>query len=115
MIDYALAMLLCLPWIFNNHPNEPGTLILGALGLWMLTYCLFTDYELGLIKAIPMRLHRIVDFLVGFFLLCYGFLFTDLYHRFLALSVGVVLMLLSVLTSSRAYRVSKNDRNITTP
>ena len=115
MIDYALAALLCLPWVFNNRPGDPGTLILGALGLWMFTYCLFTDYELGLIKAIPVRMHLIVDFVVGFFLLCYGFLFHHTYHRFLALAIGITMMLLSVLTSTRAYRVSKNDRNITTP
>jgi len=58
---------------FSN--NEPAKWSAVAVGIIMLAMSLMTDYEGGLIKAVPMSLHLSMDMLAGTFLAVSPWLF----------------------------------------
>ena len=46
-----------------------------ALGIGLILYSLFTDYELGIRRVIPISVHPTVDFVASAFLILAPFLF----------------------------------------
>lgn len=68
-LDYGSAVLfLASPWIFLfSHISSAKwtALFVGAL---ILILSLYTRYEGGVIKIIPMRMHLIMDIILGIFL-----------------------------------------------
>ena len=71
LLDYLYgATLIAMPWIFGYAElGGMGTIIPVALGVSVIFYSLFTDYEWGLFKMIDMRAHLIFDVMVGLTLL----------------------------------------------
>ena len=67
MMDYLVGIvLIASPWIFG-FSDESGTakwtfIIIGAV---ILATSLMTNYELGVMKVIPMHMHLWVDALAG--------------------------------------------------
>lgn len=58
MLDYIVgAALITAPWLFGFADNGPATYVPVALGIGALLYSLLTNYELGLVKALPFRVH----------------------------------------------------------
>jgi hypothetical protein len=116
LLDYMTGGLLMLPWITNFNASQQDTWILGAVGFLVIFYSVFTDYELGFIKLIPMRVHLVLDVLVALFLIASPF-FLPIYHYYFYWPMGLgVLSLIAVFVSSATpYQVSKQDLNITQP
>jgi len=62
MIDYAVAALLVLaPWLIGFPDHRTATVVTVGFGVVAVLYSLFTDYELGLVRRLPMRLHLLID------------------------------------------------------
>ncbi|MDX1951247.1 MAG: hypothetical protein SFY81_03635 [Verrucomicrobiota bacterium] len=99
ILDYTIGILLVLaPVVFDLDTNtaEGRTPIL--VGVLSLLYSLMTDYELGLVRLLPMRLHLMLDLLVSGILFFSPWLFRFneriwLPHALLGvLGMGVALM-----------------------
>lgn len=67
VLDYLMgASLVALPWILGL--GTTALLCSAVAGGAILLLALFTDYEPGLVPAIPMPLHLFFDILIGVFL-----------------------------------------------
>lgn len=66
MLDYLLGIvLLVAPWLLDFSDNDTATWVTVALGAAIILYSLLTDYELGVVRAIPMQMHLGLDFVSG--------------------------------------------------
>ena len=64
VLDYITASFLhTLPRVMGW--SRPVTALLDCAGTAATTYSLFTDYELGAVKALPMKAHLTLDALSG--------------------------------------------------
>jgi hypothetical protein len=73
-------LLAASPWLFGFANHGPATVIPIVLGLGALLYSLLTDYELGVARVIPFRVHLVLDFISGLFLAVSPWLF-NFSHR----------------------------------
>jgi hypothetical protein len=71
VIDYVVGIaLLIAPNLFGFADGDPAAVwVPRVLGVLVLGQSVMTDYELGLIKAIPFPIHLGMDALVGLVLL----------------------------------------------
>ncbi len=80
ILDYVTgSALLAAPEIFRLKPVGRSALAPRAAGLGATTYSALTDYELGLAKLIPMRVHLALDAASGSLLAASPWLFR--FHR----------------------------------
>lgn len=76
VIDYVYSLaLLASPWLLGYSRGGAETWVPVALGVFGILYSIFTDYELGLIRLLPMRLHLLIDVAFGVFLTASPWLF----------------------------------------
>jgi hypothetical protein len=69
MIDYLMGILLIVsPWLFGFADGSAAQWVPIILGLSALLYSFITDYELGLLKILSMKVHLIIDLISGIFL-----------------------------------------------
>ena len=62
ILDYATALLLLLaPWLFDFYRSAPATWVPVVLAAGALIYSVFTDYEAGVVKQLPMPVHLGLD------------------------------------------------------
>ena len=96
VIDYLfIAFVLASPTIFNMEGTlSTITYILGAVHL---VVTLLTDYELGLFKVIPFRIHGLLEVVVTIILGILAFWFynngyvTGFYY-YMALAIAIILV-----------------------
>jgi hypothetical protein len=69
------VVLLMGPWIFGFSRDGAETWVPVLLGAALLLYSLFTDYETGLMKNIPMTAHLWLDVISGAVLVLSPWLF----------------------------------------
>jgi len=70
ILDYVFALaLLTSPWLLGFDESSRATTIAVVFGLVVLLYSLLTNYEGGLIRVIPFRVHLFIDWVVGLCLL----------------------------------------------
>ena len=68
-LDYIVgAALIAAPWIFQFSEHTAATVVPIVLGIGLIAYSLFTDYELGVWKVAPMAVHNLIDVVAGAFL-----------------------------------------------
>jgi hypothetical protein len=68
-LDYIVgAALIAAPWIFQFSEHAAATVIPIVLGIGLIAYSLFTDYELGVWRVFPMSVHNLYDVGAGAFL-----------------------------------------------
>lgn len=69
IMDYAMGLLLIIsPWLFGFADGGAAQWVPIVLGLGALVYSMITDYELGLLKIISMKVHLGIDLAAGIFL-----------------------------------------------
>ena len=62
MMDYLVgALLIAAPWLFDFAYGGAETWVPVVLGAAAILYSLFTDYELGVVRRIPMPVHLMLD------------------------------------------------------
>jgi SPW repeat len=65
-LDYIVGVaLIAAPWIFQFSEHTAATVVPIVLGIGLIAYSLFTDYELGVWKVAPMAVHNLIDVAAG--------------------------------------------------
>jgi len=65
-LDYIVgAALIGAPWIFQFSDHTAATIVPIVLGIGLIAYSLFTNYELGVWKVAPMAVHNLIDIAAG--------------------------------------------------
>ena len=68
-IDYLMGLFLIIsPWILGFANGGAVQWVPVILGVGTIVYSLVTDYELGLLKMIPMKGHLMIDLFAGILL-----------------------------------------------
>jgi hypothetical protein len=76
VLDYLVGVLLIFaPRIFGFQNGGPEDRIPVILGVITIVYSLLTRYDLGAFKLIPFRVHLMLDFISGVFLVISPWLF----------------------------------------
>src|SRR5690606_35214072 len=74
-IDYLMGvMLIGISFLFAIPDGVPTTLLI-VLGTATIVYSLMTNYELGLVKVLPMKVHLFIDVVSGLLLIAAPWLF----------------------------------------
>jgi hypothetical protein len=69
ILDYLLGIILIAsPWILGFDQGGAETVVPVVVGISVLLYSIFTDYEMGMSRKIPMQTHLTLDILGGIFL-----------------------------------------------
>lgn len=102
-LDYLVAgALLVMPSLLNLQPSSIPGMVFYILGGTLLFYSLLTNYELGLIKVLPMNLHLALDVLSGMFLAASPWIFGFEEQVFIPyLILGVAEMVAGLSTTSK--------------
>ena len=102
VLDYLMGVLLiAAPWLFNFNRDGAETWVPVILGIGVIVYSLFTNYELGLSRLIPMRTHLILDVLSGALLAASPWIFNfDEYVYLPHLILGILEMGAGVMTET---------------
>jgi hypothetical protein len=103
MLDYGMALLLlATPWLFGfvEIGTNPRSVIPILLGIGTAVFSLFTDYEWGAVRAIPMKVHLGIDIVAGIFLAASPWLFGFADEVYLPhLILGILEVGAAILTS----------------
>jgi len=76
VLDYAVGLLLILlPFLLGLDSRSPEAWVLTGAGIAALIYSVLTNYELGVVRVIPMPTHLALDALNGLFLATSPWLF----------------------------------------
>ncbi len=75
-LDYIVGLLLiAAPFLFGFADGGPAQWVPVLLGTSVIVYSLFTAYELGVVRVIPLGFHLGLDALGGVFLAVSPWLF----------------------------------------
>ena len=120
MLDYPVGLALLFA------PNLLGFADAGGAAVWVprligiitLVQSIFTRYELGLVKILPMRMHLMNDYLAGAFLAASPWLFgfynaanQQIWLPHLVVGIGVLLV--TALTAKEPRQLREGDRGQT--
>ena len=106
IFDYIVGIvLLVAPNLFGfADMGGPAVMIPRVLGVLILVQALMTNYELGLIRVIPMKLHLAVDYILTLFLAVspwlFGFYAQPKHVWMPHLVVGVCAFVLALMTET---------------
>ncbi len=76
VLDYLVGILLLVaPWPLGFPHQDVATAVPVALGAAAIVYSLLTDYEWGLVPALPMPVHLLLDAASGVVLAASPWLF----------------------------------------
>ena len=104
LLDYLLGIaLISAPLLLNLAPDGAETWVPALIGLAVIGYSLFTNYELGVWKYISVRTHLKLDLVAGI-ILCispwlFGFSHLVWTPHFL---LGIIMVCISLVTKPRA-------------
>jgi hypothetical protein len=112
VLDYLTAgVLIAAPSMLNVRQNGVQRWLPVALGVGTIGYSLFTDYELGLFKVIPMPMHLALDAVNGALLAASPWLF-GFAEEMSAPHLGLGLFEIAVTASSQSKPYSAADPGI---
>jgi hypothetical protein len=122
LLDYVVGMaLITAPWIFNfsdtaKTGDSAKNLIPIILGAAAILYSLFTDYEWGVARKLPMSVHLTLDFLSGALLAASPWLFGFADEVYLPhLIIGIFEIGAALMTRLQpGYRSQEADRRVAT-
>jgi uncharacterized membrane protein HdeD (DUF308 family) len=120
-LDYIVgAALIAAPWIFQFSEHTAATVVPIVLGIGLIAYSLFTNYELGVWKVAPMAVHNLIDIAAGTVLVAspwiFGFADETANVWVPHLVVGVAAIFLGLTTVQQGgYSYRKSSTTQTTP
>jgi hypothetical protein len=111
ILDYVVGLLLIAsPWVFKFDNGGAETWIPVILGVSTLIYSLFTRYELGMTKKIPMPVHLTLDILSGIVLAISPWLFNFDERVYLPhLILGIFEVMAGLMTSKVPTTIADHD------
>jgi hypothetical protein len=66
ILDYTVSLfIIASPWLLDFHQSGTATWVCIVLGGGAILYSLFTDYEAGVLKRLPMPVHLGLDAVNG--------------------------------------------------
>ena len=69
VLDYVVgAFLVVSPWVLKIDTVKDASWLLTISGILTIVYSLFTNYEAGLFRKIPMSVHLTLDLMSGLFI-----------------------------------------------
>ena len=103
ILDYLYGIaFIAAPKLFHLDGQSVGT-ITTIIGILVIVYSLFTNYELSFFKRIPMRVHLLFDFLIGVFLIVCPLLFHfDHETNLVFIAFGVFSIVASFITKTNS-------------
>lgn len=111
-LDYIVGVaLIAAPWIFRFDEDTAATVVPIVLGIGLIAYSLFTNYELGVWKVAPMAVHNLIDIAAGLLLALSPWLFgfaddgTQFWLPFVV--IGVAAIFLGLTTKQAGYSYGK--------
>ena len=119
-LDYIVGVvLIAAPWIFQFSEHTAATVVPIVLGIGLIAYSLFTNYELGVWKVAPMAVHNLIDIVAGAVLALspWIFGFADDGANFWApfVVIGLAAIFLGLTTKQAGgYRYGTNPRTTAT-
>ena len=112
-LDYIVgAALIAAPWIFQFSEHTAATIIPIVLGIGLIAYSLFTNYELGVWKVAPIAVHNLIDIAAGALLALSPWLFgfaddgTQFWAPFVVIGVAAIFLGLTTIQQGYSYRRS---------
>lgn len=102
-LDYIMAFtLLGGPWVFTFHESFDATIVSLWSGAAIVILSVFTRYEGGLMRKIPLEFHLNIDIVLGLFLIISPFLFdfSEGGYSF-HIVIGVILLGAGIFTKSQ--------------
>ena len=114
-LDYIVgAVLIAAPWIFQFSDDAAATTVSIVLGIGLIAYSLFTNYELGVWKIAPMAVHNLIDVVAGALLAASPWIFgfadegANFWVPFVVIGVAaIVLGLTTKQQGGYSYRTSR--------
>ena len=116
IFDYLGGLvLLFAPNIFGfSEIGGAAVLIPRIIGVVVLAQALLTNYEVGLFKMLPMKVHLINDYIASLFLALSPWLFgfaTQAKHVWMPhLVVGIAVFLLTLLTQTEPKHLLSREQ-----
>lgn len=66
ILDYIVGIFMIIaPWVLDFSDNDAATWAIVIAGVLVLLQTIMTDFEVGLIRRIPMKSHLTMDFILG--------------------------------------------------
>jgi hypothetical protein len=114
ILDYLMGVILIAsPWLFDFSRNGAETWVPVILGIGVIIYSLFTDYELGAFRTLSMKNHLILDLAGGVFLAASPWLFDfDEYVYLPHLVLGILEVGAALITERSPEEIG--DRSVRT-
>jgi hypothetical protein len=105
-MDYSMAaVLIAFPWLCGWEGDLVESRVPMGLGYLLFAYSLATRYELGAVRVLPVRVHLLLDELIGGLLTLSPWLFGFAQRVwFPHVALGVVLVLMSLVTERASRR-----------
>jgi hypothetical protein len=109
ILDYLWSVLLAsAPWLLNYSRGARGgaeTWVPAAFAAGAVVYSLLTDYELGAVRFLPMRVHLLLDVVGGAFLAVSPWLLDlDNPARTVHVGFGLFSVIAGLTTETRPWR-----------
>lgn len=106
ILDYAVGVLLMmLPWLCDFDQTGAETWVPVLLGVITIVYSLFTDYELGIRRVLPLPTHLFLDILNGLLLAASPWLFGFSEYVYLPhLVLGITEIVVVILSKRVPHR-----------
>ena len=113
VLDYMMGLLLIVaPWLLGFAGNGAETWVPVALGIAMLIYSMFTNYEFGAFKLLSVPVHLTIDFLGGAFLAVAPWIFGFADNIYLPhLILGIIEMGTALMTKTIPEKGAASDLN----
>mgnify|MGYP001199861222 FL=1 len=100
ILDYVIGIILIIsPWLLGFSRVAAAQWVAIVLGIILILYSLFTDYEVGLVRTIPMPTHLVLDIIGGIILAISPWLFAFAALVWVPhLVIGLIEIVLSLVT-----------------
>ena len=112
-VDYIVGVaLIAAPWIFQFSEHMAATVVPIVLGIGLIAYSLFTNYELGVWKVAPMAVHNLIDIAAGTVLAASPWLFgfadesANVWTPHLVVGLAAIFLGLTTIQQGYSYRRS---------
>lgn len=114
ILDYIVGIALILaPMIFGfSDVGGVAVALPQILGIGLIVYSIFTNYEWGLVRVLPMSYHLVVDFVAALLLAVspwlFGFSDEDANAWLPHVVVGIVVILVVLVSQSKPGTEAKS-------
>ena len=100
-LDYLIGIVVALsPWLFGFAGSAVATLHVVA-GVALIGAAALTDFELGVVRVIPVPVHLMLDAVIGVVLILSPVLFDLQQYAGLHVVAGVGYLAVAAMTSTR--------------